>query len=117
METSRSVSRVPFGKPIIGSEEHEAVRRVLDSGVLVHGPNTGAFERAFSGYIGGGSAVAVASCTAALHLTYFDLGLGSGDEVIVPAQTHTATAHVVELCGARPVFVDAELRTGNIDLE
>ena len=52
---------------------------------------------------------------AALHLAYLQMGVGPGDEVIVPAQTHTATAHAVELVGARPVFVDCELHTGNLD--
>lgn len=114
--TSGVTRKLPFGKPIIGREEHEAVAAVLDSGILVHGVRAGEFEQAFSAFIGGGHAVSVASCTAGLHLAYFDLGVGPGHEVIVPAQTHTATAHAVELTGARPVFVDAEIETGNIDL-
>jgi dTDP-4-amino-4,6-dideoxygalactose transaminase len=75
-----------------------------------------AFEEEFARFMGGGYCVAVSSCTAALHLTYFQMGLGPGDEVIVPAQTHNATAHSVELVGARPVFVDCEPSTGNIDV-
>ena len=51
-----------------------------------------------------------------MHLIYFSLGIGNGDEVIVPAQTHVATAHAVELSGAKPVFIDCELDTGNIDI-
>ena len=51
-----------------------------------------------------------------MHLFYFSKGIGKGDEVIVPAQTHTATAHAVELTGARPIFVDCDPKTGNIDL-
>lgn len=89
---------------------------VLDSPQLVHGPRATAFEAAFAEFTGGGEAITVSSCTAGLHLCYFQLGLGAGDEVIVPAQTHTATAHAVEYTGARPVFVDAEPETGNIDL-
>ena len=58
----------------------------------------------------------VSSCTAGMHLVWFTLGLGPGDEVIVPAQTHVATAHAVELTGAKAVFVDAEPVTGNIDI-
>ena len=58
----------------------------------------------------------VSSCTAGMHLFYFSMGIGKGDEVIVPAQTHTATAHAVELTGARPIFVDCDPKTGNIDL-
>ncbi len=109
--------KIPFGKPIIGDEEKAAVCRVLDSGMLAHGPNVHAFEEAFVDTCGGGHAVSVSSCTAAMHLVYFAWGFGPGDEVIVPAQTHTATAHAVELTGATAVFVDAEPRTGNIDLD
>ena len=108
---------IPFGKPIIGEEEKRAVCAVLDTGMLVHGPRIKEFEAAFAAFTGAPHAVGVANCTAALHLAYFALGIGRGDEVIVPAQTHTATAHAVELAGARPVFVDAESRTGNIDLD
>lgn len=90
---------------------------VLDSPILVHGPRATAFEQAFEVYAGGGEAITVSSCTAGLHLGYFQLGIGKGDEVIVPAQTHTATAHAVEFVGAKPVFVDAEPATGNIDID
>jgi dTDP-4-amino-4,6-dideoxygalactose transaminase len=108
---------IPFGAPILGDAERQAVLDVMDSGILVHGPRFKAFEAAFASFTGAPHAVALASCTAALHLAYFHLRLGAGDEVIVPALTHTATAHAVELTGARPVFVDADERTGNIDLE
>jgi dTDP-4-amino-4,6-dideoxygalactose transaminase len=108
---------IPFGKPIIGDEEKNAVMEVLGGPILVHGPRAKEFEAAFAAYTGADYAVSVSSCTAALHLAYFYLGLGPGDEVIVPAQTHTATAHAVELCGAKPVFVDAERTTGNIDID
>jgi len=108
---------VVFGKPIIGEQEQLAVRDVLNNPILVHGPKTKEFEESFALHTGAGYAVSVSSCTAALHLSYFNIGLSPGDEVIVPAQTHTATAHAVEYCGARPVFVDAEPRTGNIDIE
>lgn len=107
---------VPFGRPIIGDEERQAVLRVLSGHVLVHGPVAHDFETAFAAWAGAPHCVTVSSCTAALHLCYFHLGIGAGDEVIVPAQTHVATAHAVELTGARPVFVDAEIRTGNIDI-
>ena len=108
---------IPFGKPIIGDREKQAVAEVLSGSVFVHGPKEKDFEEAFAEFTGADYAVSVSSCTAALHLSYFNLRLGSGDEVIVPAQTHTATAHVVELCEAKPVFVDAERKTGNIDIE
>lgn len=110
------VRDIPFGRPIIGDEERAAVLDVLRGPILVHGPRSALFEDAFARWTGAPHAVSVSSCTAAMHLVYFALGLGAGDEVIVPAQTHTATAHAVELTGAKAVFVDAELSTGNIDI-
>lgn len=107
---------IPFGKPIVGDEEREAVMQVLRGTQYVHGPVAKAFEADFSAFAGGGYATSVASCTAALHLCYFDLGISQGDEVIVPAQTHVATAHAVELMGGTCVFVDADPKTGNIDV-
>lgn len=101
---------------MIGDAERAAVLDVLNGPILVHGPRATAFEEAFARWTGAPHAVSVASCTAAMHLVYFALGLRDGDEVIVPAQTHAATAHAVELTGAKPVFVDAERRTGNIDV-
>jgi len=112
----RATRNIPFGRPIIGEAERAAVLEVLSGPILVHGPRTTAFEDAFARWTGASHAVSVSSCTAAMHLVYFALGLGAGDEVIVPAQTHTATAHAVELTGAKAVFVDAERRTGNIDI-
>ena len=108
---------IPFGRPIIGDAERDAVMEVLHSPQLVHGPRATEFEQKFTEFTGGGNAITVSSCTAGLHLAYFQLGIGAGDEVIVPAQTHTATAHAVEYVGATPVFVDAEPETGNIDLD
>jgi perosamine synthetase len=108
---------IPFGRPIIGDEERRAVAEVLEGNILVHGPRAKEFEVEFAAYTGAKYAVSTSSCTAALHLSYFYMGLHEGDEVIVPAMTHTATAHAVELCGAKPVFVDAERETGNIDTD
>lgn len=108
---------LPFGKPILGEEEKNAVAKVLNSPTLVHGPQAKEFEANFARWTGSPHVVSVGSCTAALHLSYFYLGLKAGDEVIVPAQTHVATAHAVELCGAKPVFVDAEIETGNINID
>jgi dTDP-4-amino-4,6-dideoxygalactose transaminase len=108
--------QVPFGKPMIDDHERQAVMEVMKGDILVHGPKAKEFEKAFAALTGAPHAIAVSSCTAALHLLYFYLQLGTGDEVIVPAQTHTATAHAVELVGAKPVFVDAERETGNIDI-
>ncbi len=114
METT--IRTIPFGKPIIGEEEKNAVQEVLNGTVLVHGPRAKEFEASFSKFTGTNHAVSVASCTAALHLCYFYLGLKAGDEVLVPAQTHVATAHAIEFCNAKPIFVDSEKETGNIDI-
>lgn len=108
---------IPFGKPMLGDAEKAAVLAVLDSGQLVHGSRIEEFEASFAAFARAPYAVGVSSCTAAMHLVYTHFGLGPGDEVVVPAMTHTATAHAVELTGARAVFVDAEPQTGNIDLD
>ena len=108
---------IPFGRPLIGEEERRAVMDVLSGPILVHGPRSQSFEKAFAAWTGAPHAVSVSSCTAAMHLVYFSWQYGPGDEIIVPAQTHAATAHAVELTGAKPVFVDAERATGNIDLD
>lgn len=107
---------ISFGRPIIDDSEKNAVIDVLNNPILVHGPRSKEFENKFAEFTSAPYAVSLSSCTAALHLTYFYLGLSRGDEVIVPAQTHTATAHAVEFTGARPVFVDSEKDTGNIDI-
>ena len=107
--------KIPFGKPIVSSKEYRAVLNVLKSGKYVHGRKTEEFEELFRKFVKSKYAITVSSCTAGMHLFYFAIGLSKGDEVIVPAQTHVATAHAVELLGAKPVFVDCELETGNID--
>ena len=108
---------IPFARPIIGDEELAVAAEVLSGHVMVHGPRIHQFEEAFAHWAGADASVAVSSCTAGLHLAYFYLGLGPGDEVICPAMTHVATCHAVEFVGAKPVFVDAEPRTGNIDID
>ena len=108
--------QIPFGKPIIDQKEKEAVMKVMDGSLLVHGPVSIQFEKEFATFTDAPNAISVSSCTAGMHLIYFALGYGPGDEVIVPAQTHLATAHAVELTGAKPVFIDAEINTGNIDI-
>ncbi len=116
--TPRQPARqIPFAAPTIGDEERRAVLDVLSGPILTHGPRVKEFEAAFARFTGAPHAIAVNSCTAALHLAYIARGIGPGDEVIVPAQTHVATAHAVELCGAKPVFVDSEPRTGNLDID
>lgn len=108
---------IQFGKPIIGDDEKQLVWSVLESGLLVHGPHIKEFEASFAAFTGAQQAVGVANCTAGLHLCYFAFGIGPGDEVIVPAMTHTATAHAPELVGARVRFVDVDRTTGNIAVD
>ncbi len=87
-------------------QDLEAVAETLRSGWLTLGPRTQAFEEAFAAHLGARHAVAVSSCTAALHLAYLAAGVGPGDEVIVPSFTFAATAAAAVYCGATPVFAD-----------
>jgi len=100
---------------MLDDAERDAVQQVLAGTTLVHGPVTRAFEEAFAERCGAGHAVSLSSCTAGLHLSLFASGVGPGDTVAVPAITHVATAHAVEFCGAKPLFVEVEPDTGNID--
>ena len=84
--------------------------------VLTHGPHCAEFERGFAERIGARHALTVSSCTTGLQLSLMAISLQPGDEVLVPAETHVATAHAVEHAGGRPVFVDVERATGNIDV-
>jgi len=106
---------IPFGKPQLDQDAFDGVQAVLESGMLVHGKVTEAFETAFAKRVGTQHAVAVSSCTAGLHLALFVNQIGPGDKVAVPAMTHVATAHAVELVGAQPVFIDIDPATGNMD--
>lgn len=107
---------IPAAKPLIGLEERRAVDAVLESGGLAQGPEVAAFEREFGDVlVGGASVTAVNSGTAALHLALVALGLGPGDEVIVPSFTFAATANAVRLVGAEPVFVDIDPLTYCVD--
>lgn len=109
---------IPFGRPWITEADRLAVAKVLDGHVLTHGPEGRAFEEEFATFLGDGAhCVTTSSCMAALHLAYLHFGVGPGDEVIVPAQTHVATAHAVEWVGATPVFVDCDPATGNMTSE
>lgn len=102
---------------MIGQEERDAVAEVLAGTTLTHGPRVKEFEAAFAEFTGAPHAIATATCMASLHLAYLYLGIGAGDQVIVPAQTHVAMAHAVQAVGAEPVFCDADPRTGNVDLD
>jgi len=107
--------QIPLAKPIIDRSVRRAVNRVLKSGNLAQGPEVLAFEKEFSNFVNDRECVAVNSGTSALHLALLSLGVGPGDEVIVPSFTFAATANSVALTGATPVFVDIEPLTFNID--
>ncbi len=108
--------KIPIAKPYFGEEERRAVTEPLENGWVVQGPKVAEFEARFAEYTRARYVLATSSCTTALHLAMVALGVGPGDEVIVPAFTWVATANVVETQGARPVFVDIELETFNIDV-
>lgn len=109
---------VPFFKPKIGQAEIDEVTDCLKNGWLTTGKKSFRFEEEFSEFIGGDvEAVAINSATAGLHLSLEALGVGPGDEVIVPDYTFTATAEVVRYMGADPVFVDVDYATLNITAE
>ena len=106
---------IPVAKPIIGRKDIKAVVRVMKSGGLAQGPQVASFEGKSSELVDGRNCVAVNSGTSALHLALLSLGIGPGDEVIVPSFTFAATANSVALTGATPVFVDIDPLTYNID--
>lgn len=108
---------IPAAKPEIGDAERAAVDRVMRSGMLAQGPEVAAFETEFSDLVEGLHAVAVNSGTSALHMSMLAVGIGVGDEVIVPSFSFAATANAVALSGATPVFADIELDTFNLDPE
>ena len=102
---------IRLARPAIGEEELAAVAGVLATGQLTMGPQVAAFEQAIAQAVGTAEAIVVSSGTAALHLAMLALGIGEGDEVIVPAYTFPATANAVELTGARAVLVDVDPET------
>lgn len=107
--------KIQISQPDTGLEEWEATRDCFESGWLTQGPKVESFEKNFSQKHHVKHALAVTSCTTALHLALVALGLGPGDEVIVPAFTWVATANVVLYSGAKPIFVDVDPDTYNID--
>ncbi|MBI3782720.1 MAG: DegT/DnrJ/EryC1/StrS family aminotransferase [Deltaproteobacteria bacterium] len=108
---------VPFFRPDVGEEEIRAVVDTIRSGWLTIGPRTEEFEKQFASFVGADHAVAVSSCTAALHLGLDALALQPGDEVITSTLTFTATAETIVHAGGRPVLTDCTPDTLNIDPE
>ena len=107
---------IPIAKPNIGKEEEEAVLEVLRSGMLARGPKAKEFEENFAKYIGTSHAIATSSGTTALHISLLANGIGQDDEVIIPSVTFFATASTVLFCSAKPVFVDIDPDTYNMDI-
>lgn len=106
---------IPLARPDITEKDIDAVAQVLRSGMLIQGVQVQALEQSFARYHQTKQAIAVSNGTATLHLALKVTGIGPGDEVIVPALSYIATANVVELTGATPVFVDIDPETYNID--
>lgn len=108
---------LPFSLPSVGEEEKKEVMKVLDSGWLTTGPRTLEFEKRFAEYVGAREAIAVTSCTAAIHLCLAVLGIKKGDEVILPSLTFPSTANEIIHLGATPVLADIEPDTFNISMK
>jgi dTDP-4-amino-4,6-dideoxygalactose transaminase len=113
--TTSTQSPVAFAPPLIGADEIAEVIATLESGWLTTGPRVAAFERAFAEYADAAHAVALNSCTAALHLSLLAAGVEAGDEVVTTPLTFCATANTIIHAGARPVFADVDVDTGNLD--
>ena len=108
---------IPIMRPWLGAEEAVAVEGVLASGWVAQGPKVAEFEAAVCGALGAPHGVATTSCTTALHLALHALGVGPGDEVVVPSLSFIATTNAPRYVGARPVFADVDLETQNLTAE
>ena len=117
MTISTATKSVPFHVPFLGEEAIRAVTETLESGWITTGPKTRRFEEAFGSFIGVRHALAVNSCTAALHLSLEAAGIREGDEVLVPTLTFAATGEVVTYFKAKPVLVDVDPVHFNLSVE
>lgn len=106
---------IPLAKPVMGHEEEDAVIQAMRSGWLTSGHNIHAFEQNFASAVGAKESVAVSSCTAAIHLCLVEAGIKAGDEVITPPITWVSTINTLLNMGVKPVFVDVDPLTYNID--
>ena len=111
------MQKIPFSKNNISKNSIENIREIFKSGWLTHGKYTELFEKEFIKITKSKYALTVSSCTAGLHLSCIAANFKKGDEVIVPAMSHTATSHAVEYTGAKVVFADIDLYSGNISLD
>ena len=110
-------AQIPVMRPWLGEQEAAAAAEAVRSGWVAQGPRVAEFERAFAARSGAQHGVAVSSCTTGLHLMLHLLGIGPGDEVIVPSFSFIATANAVRYTGATPIFADVDLATGNLTVE
>ena len=108
--------KIPFHKPHITKKEVDSVIETMQSGWLTMGPKTIQFENNFKENIGSQYAISVNSATSALHLALNAVGVGIGDEVIIPTNTFIATAEAVVYSGAKPILCDVEENYHNIDI-
>lgn len=114
MTTRTTDAVIPIIRPWLGDEEADAAAAAIRSGWIAQGPNVAALEQEFAALVGAEQAIAVSNCTTALHLALVGLGVGAGDDVVVPSFSFIATTNSVLYTGARPVFADVDIESGNV---
>ncbi len=106
---------IPIARPALDAEDAAAAQRAILSGWVSQGPEVATFEAQFAAFVGARHACAVSNCTAALHLALLAVGVGPDNEVVTVSHSYIATANAIRFCGARPVFIDIDPLTFNID--